>query len=280
MSDIARSSGELVGRRSEVLRALKGTPGPMSIVAIAGELVVHPNTVRFHLDTLVGDGQVEQVEPDREGLEQPQPLFAGIRQMDGRGGPRRYRVHTDSGLADDRDSGAKAPAAGGAWVWRLKSITGTANKTRLVTGPSECMAPLHRLLTLRADVHCLVPRYELEPASEIVERGATGRLSLGFISYDAHATPCHRDDPTARAVGLQRWWRAGQPLSAPIRTATGAAARAKIQRLVNMSWPIGSRATLLRQGDATRLRTEAASDRRAVSASTDPDHGRLAAAHG
>ena len=37
----------------------------MSITAIADELGVHPNTVPFHLETLVSDGRVEHVEPDR-----------------------------------------------------------------------------------------------------------------------------------------------------------------------------------------------------------------------
>jgi len=48
-----------------VLRVLKAAPGPMSITAIADELGVHPNTVPFHLETLVSDGRVEHVEPDR-----------------------------------------------------------------------------------------------------------------------------------------------------------------------------------------------------------------------
>ena len=60
MSAIVRSSEEPSGRRRDVLRVLKAAPGPMSITAIADELGVHPNTVRFHLDTLVSDGRVEQ----------------------------------------------------------------------------------------------------------------------------------------------------------------------------------------------------------------------------
>jgi predicted ArsR family transcriptional regulator len=35
----------------------------MTIAEIADQVGVHPNTVRFHLDTLVNDGRVEQVEP-------------------------------------------------------------------------------------------------------------------------------------------------------------------------------------------------------------------------
>lgn len=43
----------------------KAESGPMSIAAIANALDVHPNTVPFHLDTLVSDGRVEHVGPDR-----------------------------------------------------------------------------------------------------------------------------------------------------------------------------------------------------------------------
>lgn len=65
VSVIIRSLQEPVGRRRAVLRALCASRVPMSIAAIAGKLGVHPNTVRFHLDNLVADGQVERVEPGR-----------------------------------------------------------------------------------------------------------------------------------------------------------------------------------------------------------------------
>lgn len=67
MSDIIASSREAAGRRREVLRVLRASADPMTIAAIAEALGVHPNTVRFHLDSLVGDGQVEPVEPGARG---------------------------------------------------------------------------------------------------------------------------------------------------------------------------------------------------------------------
>jgi len=102
---------------------LKAARGPMSIVAIADELGVHPNTVRFHLDTLVSDGQVECVESDRGGPGRPPLMFRATRQMD-RGGPRRYRLLAEilaTTLAGERDPSAKALAAGRAWGRRLES---------------------------------------------------------------------------------------------------------------------------------------------------------------
>ncbi|WP_233147922.1 MULTISPECIES: metalloregulator ArsR/SmtB family transcription factor [unclassified Mycobacterium] len=115
---------ESVGRRREVLRVLRASPDPMSIVAIADVLGVHPNTVRFHLDSLVGDGQVEQVEPGRKGPGRPPLMFAAVRQMD-RGGTRHYRLLAEiltAAFAAERDPRAKALAAGRAWGRKLESL--------------------------------------------------------------------------------------------------------------------------------------------------------------
>ena len=90
MSEIIQI-GESAGRRREVLRLLRASTDPMSILAIADALNVHPNTVRFHLDVLVGDGQVEQVPPGRKGPGRPPLMFQAVRQMD-RGGTRHYRL--------------------------------------------------------------------------------------------------------------------------------------------------------------------------------------------
>lgn len=109
------------GRRRDVLRVLKAAAAPMSIAAIADELGVHPNTVRFHLDSLLGDGRVEQVMPERKGPGRPALLFRATRQMD-RGGPRRYRLLAEilaMGLTADGDAPGRALAAGRAWGRQL-----------------------------------------------------------------------------------------------------------------------------------------------------------------
>jgi predicted ArsR family transcriptional regulator len=102
----------------------------MTIVAIADVLGVHPNTVRFHLDTLVGDEQVEQVEPGRKGPGRPPLMFRAVRQMD-RGGTRHYRLLAEiltMALADEKDSAAKALAAGRAWGRQLDSESAAAEQ--------------------------------------------------------------------------------------------------------------------------------------------------------
>ncbi len=122
------STGESAGRRRAVLQTLRTSRDPLTIVAIADVLGVHPNTVRFHLDSLVGDGQVEQVEPGRKGPGRPPLMFRAVRQMD-RGGTRHYRLLAEiltMAFAADKDSGAKALAAGRAWGRQLDSSADSA----------------------------------------------------------------------------------------------------------------------------------------------------------
>ncbi|MGV0775993.1 helix-turn-helix transcriptional regulator [Mycolicibacterium elephantis] len=115
------------GRREDVLATLRATDEPMTIVAIADELDVHPNTIRFHLDTLVADGRVERVEPERRGPGRPPQMFRAVHRMDP-GGPRRYQELAEIlvlSLANQRNAAAKAVSAGRAWARRI-----TAHDTR------------------------------------------------------------------------------------------------------------------------------------------------------
>ncbi|HEX5255162.1 MAG TPA: helix-turn-helix domain-containing protein [Mycobacterium sp.] len=103
------------------MRLLRAAPDPMSIAGIADVLGVHPNTVRFHLDSLVADGQVEHVELDRKGPGRPPLMFRAVRQMD-RGGTRHYRLLAEilaMAFATERDPGPKALAAGRAWGQKM-----------------------------------------------------------------------------------------------------------------------------------------------------------------
>lgn len=106
----------------------------MSVVAIADELEVHPNTVRFHLDTLISDGRVEQVAADRKGPGRPAQMFQATRQMD-RGGLRHYRLLAEilaTSVAADEDPHAKALAAGRAWGRRLEPPNGSGEHEETV----------------------------------------------------------------------------------------------------------------------------------------------------
>ncbi|WP_156746312.1 metalloregulator ArsR/SmtB family transcription factor [Mycobacterium sp. 1423905.2] len=119
------------GRRRAVLRALRTSRVPLGIVAIADELGVHPNTVRFHLDSLVSAGQVERVQPAQRGPGRPPAMFRAVRQMD-RGGTRSYRVLAEvltASLAAQQDSATMALNAGRAWGSGLHSPPGDAAHT-------------------------------------------------------------------------------------------------------------------------------------------------------
>jgi|SRR5215475_10395344 len=105
------------GRRHDVLAALRASAVPLTIVEIARRLEVHPNTVRFHLETLTASGQVQRVDvsPTRAG--RPAMLFRARPGMD-RAGPRNYRLLASifaAGLRAEPDAVAKATDAGRAW---------------------------------------------------------------------------------------------------------------------------------------------------------------------
>jgi predicted ArsR family transcriptional regulator len=77
------------GRRDVILQLLRASAEPRSIATIADELGVHPNTVRFHIDALLGAGRVEQVLGDSAGRGRPPILFRASRRMDPTG-PTNY----------------------------------------------------------------------------------------------------------------------------------------------------------------------------------------------
>jgi predicted ArsR family transcriptional regulator len=99
----------------------------MTIVEIAEQLEVHPNTVRFHLEALVADGRAECADPDRKRQGRPPKMYRAVAGMDP-GGSRRYRMLAEIltfALAGDPDASAKALAAGRAWADRLTRPTRT-----------------------------------------------------------------------------------------------------------------------------------------------------------
>lgn len=124
------------GRRGEVLGVLREAPSSWSIAEIAARLGVHPNTARFHLDVLVGSGQVERVTTERSGPGRPPLRFRAVPGMDP-AGPRRYRLLAGilaSGLVSGPDPVGSATAAGRVWGARLAGPEGArpATATRAV----------------------------------------------------------------------------------------------------------------------------------------------------
>ena len=105
-------------RRQQLLDAIQRAAEPVSVSELADRVGVHPNTVRFHLEALVGDGMVERVPDTPSGPGRPR---AGYRARPGlaRGGARRYRVLAEILLSHlsttSDDPAAAATAAGRTW---------------------------------------------------------------------------------------------------------------------------------------------------------------------
>lgn len=104
-------------RREMVFDALRSSESPMSILDLAGQLRLHPNTVRFHLRALADSGRVETVELASSSPGRPPLMFRAHRGMDP-AGPRNYQLLADV-LATRLGSGTKAAdegiEAGRAW---------------------------------------------------------------------------------------------------------------------------------------------------------------------
>lgn len=144
-------------RRSEVLRLLRDAPGPMGISDIADRMGVHPNTVRFHLDTLVESGQVERAAAAPRTTGRPPLRYLPVRTMDPTG-PRRYDLLGElllDALATVPDAGARAVEAGRAWGRRQAlastSVQGAHPSGDPVTGLLELLDAADFAPELRRD---------------------------------------------------------------------------------------------------------------------------------
>jgi predicted ArsR family transcriptional regulator len=125
----------MVDRRRDVLDTLRSSGSPMSIVEIAGRIGLHPNTVRFHLRSLVGDGRVEQVKDTRGAPGRPALMFRAHVGMDPTG-PRNYRLLAGALaglLAAGPDPGVRATEAGRALGRRLTAEDVDADEDVVVT---------------------------------------------------------------------------------------------------------------------------------------------------
>jgi predicted ArsR family transcriptional regulator len=147
------SGSQRSGRRDDVLAALRGAAGGTTIVDLAEQLEVHPNTVRFHLEALIADGRVERVASDRKSQGRPPLMYRAVRGM-APGGARRYRMLAEIltfGFASEPDASAKALAAGRAWADRL---------TRPTRAKPSVRASINRLISLLDDLGFAPQRLE------------------------------------------------------------------------------------------------------------------------
>lgn len=125
------STGTDRGRRSKVLAVMRASPVALSIRDIAAQLLLHPNTVRFHLEGLIDTGQAQRVELPRTGPGRPPQMFRAHTGMDP-AGPRNYRLLADiltAQLAAEPDPAARAAETGRAWGLRTAHDMGAPAPT-------------------------------------------------------------------------------------------------------------------------------------------------------
>lgn len=153
------------GRRELILARLRAASVPLSIAAIADELGVHPNTVRFHLAALVAAGRVVRVRDDIRGPGRPPIVYRASRSMD-RSGPSNYRllatILTSHFAVSTRNSVATATELGRTWgasLVRAREDGRAASKTE----------SLHRIVTVLAELG-------FEPESRVGSRTKQIRL--------------------------------------------------------------------------------------------------------
>ena len=105
-------------RRAEVLDALREADAPLGVADVAGQIGVHVNTARFHLDALVAQGTAVRAVEQPSGPGRPRTVYAPRPGLD-RGGIRSYQLLAQILLSylssAGPDAGEAAKQAGRAW---------------------------------------------------------------------------------------------------------------------------------------------------------------------
>ena len=178
-------------RREQVLDVIQRAAEPVGVSEIANQIGVHPNTVRFHLDALLGEGIVERVPDTPSGPGRPR---VGYRARPGlaRGGARRYRELAEillGHLSTSDNPAAAATAAGRTWG------------AHLVLRP----VPFHKVTRDEAVDRVTAMLGELDFAPEPVagEHGPPDRIRLRHCPFLELAEP-HRDLVCPLHLGLMQ----------------------------------------------------------------------------
>lgn len=117
MPDAPRSTGR-PDTRDRVLRLLQRSGADLTVQQIATQLEVHPNTARFHLDTLESRGLVHQVPSAPDGPGRPALKVSATEAMDPEG-PRHYQALAGAlatALSGSPNSAELAQRAGQTWA--------------------------------------------------------------------------------------------------------------------------------------------------------------------
>ena len=179
-------------RRQHVLDTIHQAAAPVGVAEVAEQLDVHPNTARFHLETLVDDGIIERVPDTPSGPGRPR---VGYRARPGlaRGGARRYRELAELLLAHlsatSDDPVAAATAAGRQWGAHL----------------APRPAPFHDVTRDEAveHLHAMLDKLDFAPQSVADQPGPPDRIRLRHCPFLELAEP-HRDLVCPLHLGLMQ----------------------------------------------------------------------------
>lgn len=213
----ARLSDGVLTRRDLVLQKLRESSGPRTIVSLADELGVHPNTVRFHVDSLISSGRVERFLGPTAGVGRPPARYRVAVGMNPNG-PTNYRmlaaVLTGHLIDSSSDPARTATSLGRTWGRRLIGSDATAaNVPAPDIAPSAGSSAVSRVVGVLEDLG-----FEPEPVAvdareirlrhcpflDLVAANAKAICSLhlglmqgAFASLDAQVT-VDRLDPFVR----------------------------------------------------------------------------------
>jgi predicted ArsR family transcriptional regulator len=151
--------------RSQVWSTLQDASSPLGVIEVAGQVGLHPNTARFHLDALVEAGLAERAVEDREGPGRPRTLYTARPDATATG-RRSYRLLAEiltSYVAAQIPQPAKAAMkAGNAWGRYL----------------ADKPAPFQRIDAAAATQQLVSVLDDIGFAPEAVIAGGKGRILL------------------------------------------------------------------------------------------------------
>ena len=137
--------------RLDLLHALQGAGGPLTIAALTDAVGLHHNTVRGHLDRLIAAGFVAVEPEDRHVRGRPRMLYRAVERPAGASLDERLRAYLMQVFVDGYGRELVAPGAaedaGETWGRQIAEEIHTGTVAEALGGATEQMAALEVHLT-------------------------------------------------------------------------------------------------------------------------------------
>lgn len=196
----AITSTEVDDNRARVLTAIRGAASPMTVETLASELVLHPNTVRFHTRALIDEGLIEQHSERTGGKGRPRAIFRAT-ELGARSGERNFellsKILVEHVAGQVADPVRVATAAGRSWGATLRDeAPGSLSGVQAVTAFLDEMGfePVSQAPAAPGEVHLFnCPFRELADAHEdvvcAVHRGLLEGMVDDNVTLEPFTTP-------------------------------------------------------------------------------------------